>query len=399
MFSRRDVLAVYAAGAVVTSGAASFGNPNLPPQGAINAEAPGNLRDPGPHSEPIVKQFPSAQFPPTTDVGNIPMDWASFNNTPKRVQNDGWARQMTQADFAISDTITGVNKRLTAGGIRELHCHQAAEWAITTYGSCRATVLDVDGHEGGLWYFPAGQPHSLQGLGPDGCKFVICFDDGDASEFNMLLLTDWLAQTFARIPLQNLWIFQGKLPGDLAADQAAVDSIGLVPPDPFIFRLASSAPAEESKGGDVRIADSGNFSVSTRIAAALEAVRPGGDPRDALASERRRMAILYQGQRAHDGVQHRSECDDDGFQCRGHWLRQTKPRALRREYRRQRHGVRRRVLGFPLRRNFSVRLADAYAAGIGCTTPEHRRSDDRQMAGQCSGRDAALVATPQAPAL
>src|ERR1700739_2353043 len=90
MFSRRDVLAVSAAGAVVpasASRAASFGNPDLPPQGAINAKGPGNLRDPGPQSEAIAKQFPSAQFPPATDVGGMPMDCASFNNAPERAQN------------------------------------------------------------------------------------------------------------------------------------------------------------------------------------------------------------------------------------------------------------------------------------------------------------------------
>jgi oxalate decarboxylase len=204
MFSRRDVLAA-SAGAVMTASAAhaaSFGNPDQPAQGAVNGKAPGNLKDPGPQSEAIGSQFPSAQFPPATDVGGMPMDWASFNNAPKRVQNGGWAREVTQKDFAISDTITGVNMRLTAGGIRELHWHQAAEWAIMTYGSCRVTVLDAVGrpyvadvNEGDLWYFPAGQPHSLQGLGPDGCEFVICFDDGDASEFNPLLVTDWFAHT------------------------------------------------------------------------------------------------------------------------------------------------------------------------------------------------------------
>src|SRR3954447_17108457 len=301
MFSRRDVLAVSAAGAVMTASAAhaaSFGNPDQPPQGAVNAKAPGNLRDPGPQSEAIGKQFPAANPPPAPDVGGMPMDWASFNNAPKRVQNGGWARQVTQKDFAISDTITGVNMRLTAGGIRELHWHQAAEWAIMTYGTCRVTVLDAVGrpyvadvHEGDLWYFPAGQPHSLQGLGPDGCEFVICFDDGDASEFNTLLVTDWFAhtppevlaknfgvpaQTFAKIPLQNLWIFQGEVPGDLAADRAAVSKNARTPPHPFIFRLASSAPTKESKSGELRVADSSNFIASTRIAAALVTVRPGG---------------------------------------------------------------------------------------------------------------------------
>jgi oxalate decarboxylase len=188
--------------------------------------------------------------------------------------------------------------RLTAGGIRELHWHQAAEWAIMTYGSCRVTVLDAlgrpyvaDVEQGDLWYFPAGQPHSLQGLGPDGCEFVICFDDGHANEFNTLLVSDWFAhtppevlaknfgvpaETFAKIPLQNLWIFQGTLPGDLASDRAAVNKGENAPPHPFIFRLGSSAPTKQSKGGDVRIADSSNFTVSTRIAAALVTVRPGG---------------------------------------------------------------------------------------------------------------------------
>src|SRR5450755_3950544 len=144
MFSRREVVVVsagVAAMAATAAQAASFGNADQPPQAAINANGPGNLPDPGPQTPAIGKQFPSAQFPPATDVGGMPMDWASFNNAPKRVQNGGWARQVTQADFAISDTITGVNMRLTAGGIRELHWHQASEWAIMTYGSCRVTVL------------------------------------------------------------------------------------------------------------------------------------------------------------------------------------------------------------------------------------------------------------------
>src|ERR1700716_3880523 len=301
MFSRRDMLAVSAAGAVMTASAASaasFGNPDQPPQGAVNAKTPGALRDPGPQSETLGSQFPSAQSPPATDVGGMPMYWASFNNAPKRVQNGGWARQVTQADFAISKAIAGVNMRLTAGGIRELHWHQAAEWAIMTYGSCRVTVLDAVGrpyvadvNEGDLWYFPAGQPHSLQGLGPDGCEFVICFDDGKASEFNTLLVTDWLAHTppqvlaknfglpadtFAKIPLQDLYIFQGKLPDSLEVDRAAVRGPEGSPPYPFTFSLASMKPPRQTKGGEVRPADSNNSKVSKTLAAALVPVHPGG---------------------------------------------------------------------------------------------------------------------------
>src|SRR5260370_27875655 len=110
MLSGREVLAVPAAGAVMPASAAraaSFGNPDLPPQGAINAKGPGNLSDPGPQNPAIGNQFPSAQFPPATDVGGMPMDWASFNNAPKRVQNGGWAGQGTQGDFPLSKTISG----------------------------------------------------------------------------------------------------------------------------------------------------------------------------------------------------------------------------------------------------------------------------------------------------
>ena len=90
-------------------------------------------------------------------------------------------------DFHISTTIAGVNMRLGPGGVRELHWHQQAEWTVVTYGNCRVTILDQDGRpqvadvkEGDLWYFPAGLPHSLQGLDPDGTEFVLAFDNGVA---------------------------------------------------------------------------------------------------------------------------------------------------------------------------------------------------------------------------
>jgi oxalate decarboxylase len=299
MISRREVLAASAAGALVstTARAAEFGNPDEPPQGAINATNPASLTNPGPQNPAIASQFPSAQSPPPTDVGSMPLFWASFNNAPNRIQNGGWARQVTQADFPISETIAGVNMRLTAGGIRELHWHLAAEWAFMSYGNCRITVLNEDGQvfvgdvkEGDLWYFPAGYPHSLQGLGPDGCEFILCFDNGAASEFNTLLVTDWLAHTppeilaqnfgvpadtFAPIPLHDLYIFQGELPGDLAADRAAVKGTKGFPPHPFTFSLGSAAPIRQTKSGEVRQADSRNFVVSKTIAAELVTLRPG----------------------------------------------------------------------------------------------------------------------------
>ena len=299
-FSRRTLLAIGATGAVAAAAshaaAATFGDPDEPAEGAINA-SPAALRDPGPRNGAIASQFPDSHNPPATDVDGMPQFWASFNNAHKRIQAGGWARQITQADFPISKDFAGVNMRLSAGGVRELHWHQAAEWAYMTYGQCRVTVLDAKGRPfvqdvsaGDLWFFPPGYPHSLQGLGDDGCEFIIAFDDGDASEFNTLLVTDWFAHTppevlaqnfgvpieaFKSIPLHDLWIFQGATPGPLDRDQASIRSGG-VPPNPFTFSLAGAPPIVSNQGGSLRYADSTTFKVSKDVAAALETIEPGG---------------------------------------------------------------------------------------------------------------------------
>jgi oxalate decarboxylase len=301
--SRRFMLAAGAASGVATvavtaQAAATFGNPDLPPEGAINAAHPGSLTDPGPQNPALANNLPSFVSPPPTDVGGMPVFWNSFNIAQRRIQDGGWARQVTQEDFQISTTISGVNMRLGAGGIREMHWHQQAEWAVMTYGNCRVTVLDELGRPsvqdvkaGDLWYFPAGLPHSLQGLAPDGAEFVLAFDNGLSSEYNTLLVTDWVAHTppevlaksfgvpasaFKNIPLQNRWIFQGDVPGPLAADQAAVKAAAGEPPFPFTFALSDMKPNKVTAGGKVQIADSTNFKASTTIAAALVTVKPGG---------------------------------------------------------------------------------------------------------------------------
>ena len=91
--TRRSLLGAGAGGlaaaAVLSAGAraASFGNPDEPPQGAVNAANPASLTDPGPHSAALADRFPAASSPPPTDVGDMPQFWASFNNAQKRMQN------------------------------------------------------------------------------------------------------------------------------------------------------------------------------------------------------------------------------------------------------------------------------------------------------------------------
>jgi oxalate decarboxylase len=220
------------------------------------------------------------------------------SSQPIRETASGNVRVADSTNFNVARSVAAALVTVKPGGIREMHWHQQAEWSIMTYGHCRITVLDAMGRpyvqdvkEGDLWYFPAGLPHSLQGLGPDGAEFVLAFDNGLSSEYNTLLPTDWLAHTppevraksfgvpadaFKNIPLQNRWIFQGELPGPLAEDQAAVKSAAGEPPFPFTFSLADAKPASITAGGQVQIADSRTFKVSTTIAAALVTLKPGG---------------------------------------------------------------------------------------------------------------------------
>jgi oxalate decarboxylase len=251
----------------------------------------------GPRNEPLERQNPDLLTPPATDAGSLPNLKFSFDAAHTRITPGGWTRQVTVRELPIAKTLAGVDMRLKPGGIRELHWHHAAEWALMLAGSARITAIDPDGRnfiadvgEGDLWFFPAGIPHSIQGL-KDGCEFLLVFDDGTFDEFNTFLLTDWFAHTsrdvlgenfgvsaraFARIPPdieEQRYIFPAKVPGSLAADTVASPA-GTVP-QTFAHKLIAQKPIE-CPGGTVRIVDSTNFPAATTIAAALVEVKPGG---------------------------------------------------------------------------------------------------------------------------
>ncbi|HVH85784.1 MAG TPA: oxalate decarboxylase family bicupin [Terriglobales bacterium] len=254
--------------------------------------------NPGPANPPLAAQNQDSFMPPLTDHGDTPAFKYSFSLSHNRTYKGGWARQVTVRDFPISKELAGVNMRLTAGGIRELHWHVPAEWAYMIYGKARITAVDSQGRSfvqdvehGDLWYFPSGIPHSIQGLGPDGCEFLLVFDDGGFSEFDTFQISDWMAHTprevlaknfgvqaaaLAPIPERELYIFEAPLPGSLAGDQQATSGSQGAIPSPYFYRLGAQEPAKRSKGGEVRIADSKSFIASTTVAAALVTVRPGG---------------------------------------------------------------------------------------------------------------------------
>ncbi len=253
---------------------------------------------PGPGNPAIDNQNPDSFLPPQTDAGGVQAFKYPFGISHKRMQEGGWSREVTVRELPISKSIAGVDMRLTAGGVRELHWHTAAEWAIMLYGTARITAVDLDGKsfvsdvaEGELWYFPPGIPHSIQGLGPDGCEFLLVFDDGNFSEYETVLLTDWMAHTphdvlaanfgvtqqaMDKMPRKEKFIFQAPVPGALAEDQRmAAGSLGASPQD-FAFRTGQLPITKRTKGGEVKIIDSSKFKVSTTMAAAIVTVHPGG---------------------------------------------------------------------------------------------------------------------------
>ncbi len=288
--SRRGILQV---GSAVFATAASLAadQQDTKPAGARNTS------DPGTRNAALEAQNPDSNAPPETDNGAVPPFKYSFGLARKRVEPGGWTRQVTVRELPISKTIAGVEMRLIAGGIRELHWHVSAEWAIMLYGTARITAVDQEGRsfvsdvaEGDLWLFPKGVPHSIQGLGPDGCKFLLVFDDGNFNEFETFLITDWLAHTpkevlaknfnvpastFDRVPQKELFIFPAALPGPLETEQAqAAEGTGAVP-SRFDFRTSRMKPTKVCHGGEVKIIDSRNFPV-TPIAAAIVRLKPGG---------------------------------------------------------------------------------------------------------------------------
>src|SRR5262252_10715665 len=166
----------------------------------------------GPRNIPLERENPDLLASPQTDAGTIPNLKFSFAATRNRLLTGGWAREVTVRELPVATQLAGVNMRLKPGGIRELHWHKEAEWAYMPAGHARITAVDQDGRNfiddvgmGDLWNFPAGILHSIQGL-DEGCEFLLVFDDGNFSENETFLLTDWLKHTPRAVLAKNFGV-------------------------------------------------------------------------------------------------------------------------------------------------------------------------------------------------
>jgi oxalate decarboxylase len=326
--SRRGFLGIgsaalaVAAGSVAASGATA--QESQPRSGR-------RATDPDPSNAALDGQNLDSAWPPGTDSKSlVPTFKYPFSFANKRTYEGGWSREVTVRELPVSKSMAGVNMRLTAGGVRELHWHTADEWAIMLYGTARITAIDRDGKsfvadvkQNDLWYFPSGIPHSIQGLEPDGAEFMLVFDDGNFSETETVLLSDSMSHlppevlsknfgvaelALKNLPKRELFIFQTGVPGALEADQrAAAGALGKSPAN-FAFRTMEMQPTKRTKGGEVRIVDSSTFKVSTEVAMAMVTLHPGGlrelhwhpnaDEWQYYISGKGRMTVVSTGNRA-----------------------------------------------------------------------------------------------------
>lgn len=289
--SRREVLGSLALGATVLAGAQGARAAGVDP----SRKAGIGGTDPGPIDPMREGENPDIVNPPATDHGTLPNLRFSYADSHVRQESGGWTRQITERELGVSKPIAGVNMRLNVGGVRELHWHKEAEWSFMLYGTARINAIDAQGRNfvedvgvGDLWYFPSGIPHAIQGLGPDGCEFLLVFDSGSFDEDSTFLLSDWFKHTPNEVLAKNfgvsgellahtpdpsqLYIFKAPVPGPLGPDKL----MGAEPvPNSFSHKMLAQEPIR-TKSGTVRITDSSNFPASKTIAAALVEVDPGG---------------------------------------------------------------------------------------------------------------------------
>jgi oxalate decarboxylase len=247
----------------------------------------------GPRNIEIDRQNPDLLASPDTDFGSLPNLKFSFSLAHNRLLEGGWAREVTIRELPAATSMAGVNMRLGPGVVRELHWHKEAEWAYILQGTVRLTVVDSDRNvfiddlkTGDMWLVPAGIPHSIQGL-KDGTEFLLVFDDGNFSENQTLLITEWCAHTprsvlaknfgigeehFARIPKSEKYIFPLPVPPPLEAVLTKLPDQR--PTSPYTYHASAQQP-DKFDGGSVKIVDVRNFP-ETSMAAIIIELEPGG---------------------------------------------------------------------------------------------------------------------------
>lgn len=247
----------------------------------------------GPRNLEIENQNPDILLPPETDHGGIPNLKFPFAMAHNRLEDGGWAREVTQREMGSLKEMAIVNMRLPAGVTRELHWHKEGEWAYVLKGKVRFYLIDdqrntliEDLEEGDLWYAPPGFPHAIQGL-EEGTEFVLVFNDGNFSENQTLLLTELFAHTpkevlaknfgvpesaFDGIPSSEKYIFRLPVPAPIEQVRKELGAVNFT--NKYVFR-ASKEPKKMFEGGATQLIDKQTFE-ATDLATLIIDLEPGG---------------------------------------------------------------------------------------------------------------------------
>jgi oxalate decarboxylase family bicupin protein len=263
------------------------------------------------------KQNSDIFAPPGTDTGGIPnAQWPlGLSHNRLGLNGAGWARQQNAEVLPAAVELAGVDMRLSPGAYRELHWHQAGEWAYILKGSVRIQTVNENGqtfvddlNEGDLWFFPPGVPHSLQAL-DQGCEFLLIFDNGFFSEDN----TSLISELFLRMPRavlaknlkadlsaldnipkeqlqvyipfiltlvsnhRNRYIFPGTAAPEDIQKQNVTGPAGInnQPNTQFTYHWSKQPALEIPNAGSVKIVDPSTFPAAADISAALLTIKPG----------------------------------------------------------------------------------------------------------------------------
>jgi oxalate decarboxylase len=209
----------------------------------------------------------------------------SLDRGPIKATSGGWAREITTRGLPLATGIAGAHLFINAGGAREMHWHDSAEWAYVVDGHCQVSVIDPEGQfevvnlgPGDLWYFPKGHSHAIQTLGPSACHAVLAFDDGLYSEHGTFGISDWMsrydaqtlsqalgvsAEALAQIPKAETYIMQGEVvPLDGPQARAAH---GLDRDRTHRYALMAQKPRVSTPGGALYVASAREFPVSSTM--------------------------------------------------------------------------------------------------------------------------------------
>jgi oxalate decarboxylase len=220
---------------------------------------------------------------------------ASLDKGPIKATSGGWAREITTRGLPLATDIAGAHLFVNAGGAREMHWHNSAEWAYVVDGHCQVTVVDPEGQlevvnlrRGDLWYFPKGHGHAIQTLGPTPCHAILAFDDGLYSEHGTFGISDWMsrydaptlsqmlgvpAEAFAAAPKAETYIMQGEvLPVD--GPQARV-ARALDRDRTHRYPLMTQKPRVSTADGALYVASAKEFPVSTTMTGMLLKLKRG----------------------------------------------------------------------------------------------------------------------------